>query len=142
MTNAREIMHSGVECIKSDESLADAAIMMRDLHVGALPICGDDDRLHGIITDRDIVVKCVAEGRDPEIVTAQEFAQGTPVWIAADADSSEVLQLMEDNQIRRLPVIEDSRLVGMISESDLAAHLSESDLNDFVTTLYTSSPTT
>jgi CBS domain-containing protein len=116
--------------------------MMRDLHVGALPICGNDDRLHGIITDRDIVVKCVAEGRDPETVTANEFAQGTPVWIEASADSSEVLRIMEDNQIRRLPVIEDSRLVGMISESDLAMHLSANELNDFVTTLYTSGPTT
>ena len=60
MTHARDAMHQGVECIGQNESLADAALKMREMHIGALPICGDDDRLPGIITDRDIVARCVA----------------------------------------------------------------------------------
>jgi CBS domain len=89
----------------------------RDGHVGSLPICGPDNRLQGIITDRDIVVKCLAEGRDPKTTTAGDLAQGKPVRVDADADAdaSDVLRLMEEHQIRRLPVIEERRLVGMIS---------------------------
>ena len=65
MTTARDIMTGGVECASVNDSLTDAAKKMRDLDVGALPICGDDNRLQGMITDRDIVVKCIAEGGDP-----------------------------------------------------------------------------
>lgn len=70
MTTAREIMHSGASCVQENENLVDAARRMSELDVGALPICGPDDRLHGIITDRDIVVKCLAKGKDPHRMTA------------------------------------------------------------------------
>lgn len=136
MTRAREMMHLGAECIQESETLADAARKMRDLNVGSLPICGDDDRLHGIITDRDIVVRCVAEGRDPKAVSAGELEQGTPVWVNADADEDEVLRLMEEHRIRRLPVIDDHRLVGMISEADVARRLPEDKVAHFVETIY------
>jgi CBS domain-containing protein len=106
--------------------------LMRDLDVGALPICGDDDRLHGIITDRDIVVKCIAEGGDPNAMTAEELAQGKPLCVETDADISDVLKLMEEHRIRRVPVIHDLRLVGMISEADVARNLSESSIGRFV----------
>ena len=76
MTTAKEIMHTGATCIGEHETLAAAAQYMRDLDVGALPICGDDDRLHGMITDRDIVTKCIAAGHDPNDTTAGELAQG------------------------------------------------------------------
>jgi CBS domain-containing protein len=115
MSTARDIMHPDAQCIGEDETLAAAAAKMRELHVGALPICGADDRLHGIITDRDIVVRCVAEGGDPQLVTARELAKGTPIWVDADADVGDVLSTMEENKIRRLPVIENHRLVGMTS---------------------------
>jgi CBS domain-containing protein len=105
---------------------------MRDLDVGALPVCGDDDRLHGIITDRDIVIKCIAAGRDPANVTAGDLAQGKPVTVMSDADVSQVLRAMEEHQIRRLPVIESHRLIGMISEADLARHLPEQAVGQFV----------
>lgn len=141
MTNARDIMHMGVECIGENDTVADAAIRMRELHVGSLPICGTDDRLRGILTDRDIVVRCIAEGLDPQEVTAHELAQGTPIWVDVNADTREVLRLMEDNKIRRLPVMDESRLVGMISEADLAAHLTESELSEFATAIYSASPT-
>ncbi len=132
MTTAREIMHAGAECIGEHQSLRDAARRMRDLDVGALPICGDDDRLHGIITDRDIVIKCIAAGGDPAVMTAGELAQGTPVTIDASADVGDVLFTMEEHKIRRLPVIDDHRLVGMISEADLARHLPEPAVGQFV----------
>jgi CBS domain-containing protein len=98
----------------------------------ALSICGDDERLYGILTDRDIVIKCVAECGDPAAVTAGELAQGKPVTIDSDAEVSNVLQAMEAHQIRRLPIIEGRRLVGMISEADLARHLPEQTVGEFV----------
>lgn len=132
MVNARQIMHQGVECIAEDDSLLSAARKMRDLNVGSLPICGNDDRLHGIITDRDIVVKCIAYGRDPALTQASELAQGTPFWISADASGEEVLNTMEQHAIRRLPVLENDRLVGMISEADIARSFSDDEVAHFV----------
>ncbi len=132
MASAKEIMHAGVTCVQESETLEAAARRMRDLNVGFLPICGTDDRLHGIITDRDIVLKCIAEGHDPRGMTAGELAQGTPVFVSADADVRHVLEVMEDHRIRRLPVIENHRLVGVISEADLARHLSEAQVGHFV----------
>jgi CBS domain-containing protein len=139
--NARDIMHWGAECINETDTVARAAQMMRDLQVGSLPICGQDDRLHGILTDRDIVVRCIAAGRDPNTVTARELAQGTPIWVDANADTDDVLSLMEDNQIRRLPVMDGHRIVGMISEADLATHLDEAELSEFARVIYSAPPT-
>ena len=118
MTKARDVMHLGADCIDQNESLAAAAELMRDLHVGALPICGPDNRLHGIITDRDIVVNIIAEGLDPQMTTAGEMARGTPIWVDVEADSDDVLRVMESSAIRRVPVLEEHQLVGMISEAD------------------------
>jgi CBS domain-containing protein len=136
MSKARDIMHPGVECIDESETLDVAARKMRDLNVGSLPICGTDDRLHGIITDRDIVVKCLAEGRDPKTTRASDLAAGTPVWVDGDADEDEVLRCMEESHIRRLPVIENHRLVGMISEADVARRLPDDKIAHFVETVY------
>lgn len=140
MTTARDIMHSGAECVDENETLQQAAMRMRDLHVGALPICGSDDRLHGIITDRDIVVRCIAQGGDPSTTTAGELAQGTPVWVSADADIDEAMAKMIDNKIRRLPVIEDGRLIGMISEADVATNLDEQKVAHFASAIYSAPP--
>ena len=132
MTTARDIMHTGAECIGEHQTLQHAALRMRDLDVGALPICGDDDRLHGIITDRDIVIKCIAGGADPETTTAGQLAQGTTVTVDSSADVGEVLRLMEEHQIRRLPVIESHRLVGIISEADISRQLPGQSVGQFV----------
>ncbi|MDI3387357.1 CBS domain-containing protein [Streptomyces sp. B-S-A8] len=128
MTTAGDIMHRGAQWIPAHETLDRAAQLMRQLNVGALPISDENERLCGILTDRDIVVGCVAMGHDPTKVTAGEMAKGTPRWIASDADIDSVLQEMQGHQIRRLPVIEDKRLVGMISEADLAQHLTEEQI--------------
>jgi CBS domain-containing protein len=133
-------MHLGAECIGENETLATAAEMMRDLHVGALPICGPDNRLHGIITDRDIVVHCIAEGLNPQTVTAREMAQGTPIWVDVDDDTDEVLRVMTDSKIRRVPVMEDRQLVGMISEADLAVNLNEAQVKQFTASVYGAPP--
>lgn len=132
MTTARDIMHAGAECIGENQTLQHAARQMREFDVGALPICGDDGRLLGIVTDRDIVVKCIASGVDPGTVTAGQLAQAEPVAIDPAADADEVLQLMTENQIRRLPVIDNQRVVGMISEADLARNLPEQAVGQFV----------
>ncbi|MEZ0075200.1 CBS domain-containing protein [Planotetraspora sp. GP83] len=132
---ARDVMHQGAECIGEHDTLRRAAQMMRDLNVGSLPICGDDDRLKGIITDRDIVVKCLAEGGDVNQATAGELARGL-VWVDADTSVEEALVKMEENQIKRMPVIENHRIVGMISEADLAKELPDSKLAEFVHRVY------
>src|SRR5438876_337617 len=129
---ARDIMHAGAECITEGDTLATAAQRMRDLGVGSLPICGADDRLHGIITDRDIGVRCIAEGRDPAQMRAADLAQGTVYWVDAAAEVDEVVREMEDHQVKRLPVIDNHRLVGVISEADIARNLSEDRLAEFV----------
>jgi len=102
------------------------------LDVGALPICGDDDRLHGIITDRDIVLKCVAAGTDPNTMTAGDLAQGSTYHVDSSASVEQVVTVMEEHQIRRLPVLDEHRLVGMISEADIARHLPEHAVGAFV----------
>lgn len=132
MSTAKDIMHTGATCVGEHETLAAAARHMRDLGVGALPICGDDDRLHGIITDRDIVVKCVAAGHDPNTMTAGELAQGSTYHVEADASIEAMLNVMEEHQVRRLPVIEDYRLVGIVCEADIARHLPEHAIAQFV----------
>ncbi len=124
MTKAREIMSPDPTCVKEDESLVEAAKKMADLDVGALPICGNDDRLKGMLTDRDIVVKCLARGGDPAQETAGSLAEGKPVTIGADDDIRDALTTMEKHQVRRLPVIDGHDLVGIISQADIALTLS------------------
>lgn len=139
MTTAGDIMHRGAQWIPAHETLDRAAQLMRQLDVGALPISDENERLCGILTDRDIVVGCVAMGHDPAKLTAGEMAKGTPRWVESDADVDEVLHEMQGRQIRRLPVIENKRLVGMISEADLAKHLTEEQLAGWVESVYAKS---
>jgi CBS domain-containing protein len=132
MTTAREIMTPDVTCIGENESLADAARKMADLGVGSLPICGDDNRLKGMVTDRDIVTRAVAQGRDPKDVRAGELAQGKPVTIGADDDTSEVLRTMAGHKVRRLPVIDGHRLIGIVAVADVARALPDRPVGDLV----------
>ncbi|MCP2032310.1 CBS domain-containing protein [Okibacterium sp. HSC-33S16] len=132
MVTAREIMTPGAECVGENDTLVTAAQKMRDLDVGALPICGEDGRLHGMLTDRDIVVKCIADGGDPSSATAGSLAQGKPVTIGADDDVSEALRTMEKHQVRRLPVIDGHQLVGMVAQADVALALAPDQVGDTV----------
>jgi CBS domain-containing protein len=135
MTTAREIMTSGVECASVNDSLIDAAKKMRDLDVGALPICGEDNRLAGMITDRDIVVRALAEGRDPSSTKVGDLADGKPVTIGADDSVEEALATMRKHGVRRLPVIDGHELVGVVSQADVARHLPEDKVGDLVEAL-------
>ena len=132
MTTAAEIMHPGATCIGEHETPAAAAQRMRELGVGALPICGDDSRVHGMGTDRDIVVNCVAVGRNPATMSASELALGNVHHVDASASVRQLLDVMERHQVRRLPVIDDDhRIVGMVSEADIARHLPEHEVARF-----------
>jgi CBS domain-containing protein len=132
MTVARDIMSTDPRCVREDETLVDAARLMRELDVGALPICGNDDRLKGMITDRDIVVKCIADGGDPSSVRAGSLAEGKPITIGADDDIREALRVMQDYQVRRLPVIDGHDLVGIISQADIARSMSATETGETV----------
>lgn len=132
MTTAREIMTPGTECVGENQSLEEAARKMKDLDVGALPICGEDNRLKGMVTDRDIVIKCLAIGTDPRQVKAGQLAQGKPVTIGADHSVEEAIQTMTDHQVRRLPVIDGHDLVGMISQADIARSMPENRVGELV----------
>jgi CBS domain-containing protein len=135
MTTAREIMTSEADCASATDTLAQAAQKMRDLDVGALPICGEDQRLAGMITDRDIVVRGVAEGRDPQTTPVSEFAEGKPVTVGADDSVEEVLATMSKHGVRRLPVIDGHELVGVVSQADVARHLPPDKVGDLLDAL-------
>ncbi|WP_353814869.1 CBS domain-containing protein [Agromyces sp. SYSU T00266] len=123
MTVARDIMSPDPTCVNEDQNLVEAARIMRDLDVGSMPICGNDSKLMGMLTDRDIVVKCLAEGADPGSMTAGTLAEGKPVTIGADDDIREAPRMMQHHQIRRLPVIDGHDLVGIIAQADIARTL-------------------
>jgi CBS domain-containing protein len=137
MTKARDIMTGGTECIGAGESVLDAAHKMKDLGVGALPICGTDNKLKGMLTDRDIVVKVLGAGKDPADCTAGELAQGEAVTIGADDDTQEVLRTMAEHKVRRLPVIDGHDLVGMVAQADVARSLPDPQVGDLVQALST-----
>ena len=129
---ARDVMTPDPECVGENDTITDAAKRLTELDVGAMPICGEDNRLKGMLTDRDIVVKVVAQGEDPDGVTAGELAQGKPVTIGADDSIEEALEVMRTRKIRRLPVIDGHDLVGIISQKDIATDLPEEKVGDLV----------
>jgi CBS domain-containing protein len=131
---ARDIMSDDCTCIGENDSVLDAAKRLAELEVGSMPICGEDDRLKGMLTDRDIVVKVLAEGKDPASVKAGELGQGDgkTVTIGADDPIEDALRTMIDNKVRRLPVIDERKLVGIISQADIATHIDEEKVGDLV----------
>ena len=131
---ARDIMSSDCTCIGENDTLLDAAKKLAELDVGSLPICGQDDRLKGMLTDRDIVVKALAQGMDPGSTRAGELGQGDgrTVTVGADDSIDEALRTMIDNGVRRLPVIDGKRLVGIVSQADVATNLDEERVGELV----------
>ncbi len=129
---AKDVMTSGPECIGENDTIADAAKRLADLDVGAMPICGEDDRLKGMVTDRDIVVKVLAQGSDPSSTKAIELGGEKPVTIGADDSVDEALRTMKDNKVRRLPVIDGQKLVGVVSIADLAGNIADGQVGDLV----------
>ncbi|MFC4058851.1 CBS domain-containing protein [Planomonospora corallina] len=137
MTTAREIMTPDAECVNADETVLDAAGKMARLGVGSLPICGTDDRLKGVLTDRDIVVKVLARGKDPASCKAGELAQGEAVTIGADDDAGEILRTMASHKVRRLPVIDGHKLVGIVALADVARALPDRPVGDLLDAIST-----
>jgi CBS domain-containing protein len=125
----KDIMSKNVECISPHKTLEEAAFEMCDLNIGSLPVCGDNDRLAGIITDRDIVVRAVAKGLDPRTVKVSEAMTKGIAYCFEDQNIGEAAMLMEEKQIRRLAVLNDSkRLVGIISLGDIAVETGDERL--------------
>ncbi|WP_406698935.1 CBS domain-containing protein [Singulisphaera sp. Ch08] len=118
----KDIMTPNAECIRPNDTLQDAAKRMRDLDVGPLPVCGDNDRLSGMITDRDIVIRAIADGKDPKTTTVREAMSETKIiYCFEDQDVDEAARTMQERQVRRLVVLNRAkRMVGIISLGDLA----------------------
>jgi CBS domain-containing protein len=126
-------MHQGCECIGENQTLLEAAKRMAELDVGVLPICGEDDRLKGMLTDRDIVVKALAQGHDPASTMSGAFAQGAVHWISAEASLDEALGMMREHAVKRLCVMDDDkRLTGIITEADVATSADEGKTGEMV----------
>ncbi|MEV6361090.1 CBS domain-containing protein [Nocardia asteroides] len=133
MTTTEAVMHPDVAFISVRDTMADAARRMHQLDIGALPICDGEGHPVGIVTDRDIVVKVVALGENPATTTAGELAQGDAlVTLDVGVDIEDALAVMEQHQIRRLPVTEQGKLVGIITEADLARRLPDQTVGEFV----------
>jgi CBS domain-containing protein len=115
-----EIMTAHARCVGPDNTLVEAAGLMRELDVGALPVC-DNDRLAGMVTDRDIALRAVADGRDPNTTAIRDVMSPGIVYVFGDQEVEEAVRVMEERQIRRLPVLNrEKRLVGIVALGDIA----------------------
>ena len=131
MTTARDIMTASPDFVDGSTTVLDVAKKLASEDIGSLPIC-DGDRLQGMITDRDIVVKVLAEGKDPASTKVIDLIQGEVVTIGADDSIEEAARTMAEHQVRRLPVIDGTKLVGMLAQADLARSGDDSTTGDTV----------
>lgn len=123
-------MTRGVECVRPDDSICQAAQRMAELDVGALPVCGPNDKLVGMITDRDITIRATAGSRDPDSTPVRDIMTPKVVCCFADQDITEAARLMEERQVRRLAVLDnDNRLVGILSLGDVAVRVHDDRLS-------------
>lgn len=116
----RDVMTNSVVRIHPDETVAVAARMLTHYNIGILPVCGNDGRVHGLVTDRDLVTRCLASGRSPANTPVRDVMTTKIISAQPDLDASQAAELMGAEQIRRLPVLENGRLCGMVSLGDLA----------------------
>ena len=124
-----EVMTHGVECTRPDATLREVAGRMKDLDVGSMPVCGDNDRLVGMITDRDVTVRATAVGADPGSTRVRDVMTPQVVYCHDDQDVAEAARLMKQNQIRRLVVLNrDQRLIGIVSLGDIAVESGDEQL--------------
>jgi CBS domain-containing protein len=129
--SVRDVMTPGVRTVSASQSLAEAAEVMKGEDVGSVPVV-EEGRLAGIVTDRDIVTRAVAERRDPQTVKVEEVASHELVTVEPEQDLDEALALMARHQVRRLPVVEEGRLVGMLAQADVALEAKEKKVGETV----------
>jgi CBS domain-containing protein len=129
--SVRDVMTPGVRTVSPSQSLAEAAEVMKGEDVGSVPVV-EEGRLAGIVTDRDIVIRAVAERRDPQTVKVDEIASRELVTVEPEQDMDEALALMASHQVRRLPVVEAGRLVGMLAQADVALEAKEKQVGETV----------
>jgi CBS domain-containing protein len=129
--SVREAMTASVSSVSPSQSLADAAEVMKGEDVGSVPVV-EEGRLRGIVTDRDIVTRAVAERRDPQSVRIEEIASHDLVTVEPEQDLDEALALMAHHKVRRLPVLEEGRLVGMLAQADVAIKAKEQRVGEMV----------
>ena len=143
MPTAREIMTSEAVYCTDDATAADAARKMAAEDIGAIPVCNTEGRLSGVITDRDLAVKVVAQGRDPGSVRVADIVDATEVvTIGADDSVEEAIRTMKDHAVRRLPVIDGQALVGMVSQADIARAMPDAKIGDLVGAISEAPPNT
>ena len=131
MASIRDLMTSNPESCPPSATVLDAAKVMAQQDVGPVPVV-DGDKLVGIVTDRDLVVRALAEGRDPSATTLGDIASSDLVTVQPDTDVSEALNLMSQHQVRRLLVAEGDRLVGIVAQADVARAAEEEDTGGVV----------
>ena len=125
----KELMTPDVEIVRPNATLKEAAMKMKELDVGLLPVC-DDEQLCGMLTDRDITVRSTADGQDPTTTPVEGVMTQNVVYAFEDQDEENAAKLMEENQIRRLIIINrDARLVGIVSLGDLATRARRDQLS-------------
>jgi CBS domain-containing protein len=124
--SVRDAMTENPRSIGASASVVEAARLMRDEHIGSLPIT-DDEELVGMITDRDITTRVVAEAADPKMTSVGDVVSRDLISIEPDEDLEEAVQLMASHQVRRLPVVENGRLVGIVAQADVALNLRENE---------------
>jgi CBS domain-containing protein len=127
----REVMTRSPETVESGSTAVDAAKRMKQADAGMIPVV-QNGRLVGTVTDRDIAVRVVAEGKDPQTTTVGEIASTEIVTVAPDLDLSEALKLMARHQVRRLPVVEGDAVIGVIAQADVAQQADERDVGKTV----------
>jgi CBS domain-containing protein len=128
----RDLMTSNPSTIEPDKTVADAAKLMRDEDAGLIPIV-EGKKLAGTITDRDIAIRVVAEGKDQQSTTVRDVMTSRLVTVDPDQDLDEALRLMAKHQVRRLPVVEeDGKLVGIVAQADIAKHTSDEQTGEVV----------
>jgi CBS domain-containing protein len=131
-TKVRDVMTNRPRCVSPDTPVSEAAELMESEDVGALPVL-EGDELAGMITDRDIVIRAVARGKDPRGMPVREVSTREVVTVRSDEDLSEALKLMASHQVRRLPVVDDgNRLVGMLAQADVAQEAREKAVGEMV----------
>ena len=134
-TRASDIMSKDITVIREEETIREAAQRLANDDIGVLPITDENKNLKGILTDRDIVVHVIARGKDPNDTRARELEQGALVTLRPDDSIQHARDLMAQNKVRRLPVVDNGRIVGMVSQADIAKSLAPEQAGEMLTSI-------